>query len=293
MAEYNKGRYYWIKLTDRFIESDTVDYLMSQKDGANYVVLYQMLCLKTVNNNGELARQLGEILIPYDVEKIARDCKFFSVDTVRIALELYKNLGLIYMQENGILKIADFERLIGSQTESAEKKQIQRNNHRQKLLNNGNGQTSGQEVDICPPDIDIYKDKEKEYINTHAEFEILFGNFCKKWQITVDNYSPLLAELDFDKLDKAYEKSKKFLQVTPCARTISWVLKNIASIYAGKYEDKPKQQPKKEDKLSVEEIAEKVGIPLDKVELARKNGWTGIQIEKYLREQAIIKGVEL
>ena len=42
MAEYNKQRYYWIKLTDRFMTSDTVDFLMGQKDGANYVVLYQM-----------------------------------------------------------------------------------------------------------------------------------------------------------------------------------------------------------------------------------------------------------
>ena len=73
MAEYDKGRLYWIKLTDRFISSDTVDFLMSQKEGANYVVLYQMLCLKTVNNGGVLARNLGEMLVPYDVEKIQRD----------------------------------------------------------------------------------------------------------------------------------------------------------------------------------------------------------------------------
>lgn len=39
-------RYFWIKLREAFMTSDTVDFLMSQKDGANYVVLYQMLCLK-------------------------------------------------------------------------------------------------------------------------------------------------------------------------------------------------------------------------------------------------------
>ena len=126
MAEYDKGRYYWIKLTDRFMTSDTVDFLMSQKDGANYVVLYQMLCLKTVNNNGVMARQLGEMIIPYEIEKIQRDCKWFSIDTVRIALELYKKLGLIFENNDGILAISDFDRLIGSQTYGAEKKQLQR-----------------------------------------------------------------------------------------------------------------------------------------------------------------------
>ena len=117
--EYNNKRYYWIKLKDTFFSSDTVDFLMSQNNGANYVVLYQMLCLKTVNTNGQLSRTIGEVLIPYDIEKIARDCKYFSVDTVRIALELYKKLGLIYEQENGIKQIANFDNLIGSESQSA------------------------------------------------------------------------------------------------------------------------------------------------------------------------------
>ena len=142
MAEYNKQRFYWIKLTDHFLTSETVDFLLSQKNGANYVVLYQMLCLKAVNSNGLLARQIGEIIVPYDAEKIQRDCKHFDIDTVRVALELYKKLGLVYEQQDGILQITDFDRLIGSQTESAFKKMEQR-----RL----SGQKSGQKVDICPP----------------------------------------------------------------------------------------------------------------------------------------------
>lgn len=114
-------RYYWIKLKDTFFTSDTVDFLMSQKDGANYVVLYQMLCMKTANTGGKLSRKIGEIIIPYDVEKIQRDCKYFSIDTVRIALTLYKQLGLIYEQENGVLQIANFENLVGSESTSAER----------------------------------------------------------------------------------------------------------------------------------------------------------------------------
>ncbi len=114
-------RYYWIKLTDRFITSDTVDFLMSQPNGAEYVVLYQMLCLKTVNTGGELARHLGEIIVPYDAKKIQRDCKYFSLDTITVALHLYKQLGLVYESEEGILKIANYDRLIGSEGDSAER----------------------------------------------------------------------------------------------------------------------------------------------------------------------------
>lgn len=86
----NPKRYYWMKLKESFMTSDTIDYFMSQPDGANYVVLYQMLCLKTINTDGRLSRQIGEIIIPYDVEKIQRDCKWFSTDTIRVALNLYK-----------------------------------------------------------------------------------------------------------------------------------------------------------------------------------------------------------
>ena len=50
-------RFYWIKLKDSFMSSDEIDYLMSQPDGANYVVLYQMLCLKTINTGGCLVSQ--------------------------------------------------------------------------------------------------------------------------------------------------------------------------------------------------------------------------------------------
>ena len=108
-------RFYWIKLHSNFMNSDAVDFLMSQKNGAEYVVLYQKLCFMTIQTNGELARIIGEILIPYNAEKIQRDCKHFSIDTVRVALELYKQLGLIYMQENGVLKIADYEKMVGGE----------------------------------------------------------------------------------------------------------------------------------------------------------------------------------
>ena len=95
-------RFYWIKLKDSFMSSDEIDYLMSQPDGANYVVLYQMLCLKTINTGGCLVSQIGEMLIPYDAEKIQRECKWFPLSTVRVALSVYKQIGLIFERPDGI-----------------------------------------------------------------------------------------------------------------------------------------------------------------------------------------------
>ena len=114
-------RYYWMKLKESFMTSDTIDYFMGQPDGANYVVLYQMLCLKTINTDGRLSRQIGEVIIPFDIEKIRRDCKWFSADTIRIALNLYKAFGLIYEDVDGTLVLADHKNLVGSETDYAEK----------------------------------------------------------------------------------------------------------------------------------------------------------------------------
>lgn len=127
-------RYYWIKLKDTFLTSDAVDFLMSQKNGANYVVLYQMLCLKTVNTGGELSRQIGEVIIPFDVDKIQRDCKYFEKDTIIVALELYKKLGLVYENKDGFLQIANFDNIVGSETKWAEYKRIERQKDKQEKI---------------------------------------------------------------------------------------------------------------------------------------------------------------
>ena len=119
-------RYYWIKLKKSFLTSEKVDFLLSQANGSDYVVIYQMLCLKTINTGGELFSQIGEVIIPYDIPKIQRDLKHFSVDTITVALELFKRLGMVYIQENGILKITEFAELVGSETDYAEQKRLQR-----------------------------------------------------------------------------------------------------------------------------------------------------------------------
>lgn len=133
--------------------SDTIDYFMSQPNGANYVVLYQMLCLKTINTGGRLSRQIGEIIIPYDVEKIQRDCKWFSSDTVRVALKLYQAVGLVYEDVDGTLVLADHKNLVGSETDAAARMRSSREN---RALPPPEGVTQGeQSANNVTPEIDI------------------------------------------------------------------------------------------------------------------------------------------
>lgn len=158
-------RYYWIKLKDSFMSSDMIDYLMGQPDGANYVVLYQMLCLKTINTGGRLAFQIGDMIIPYDVEKIQRECKWFSLATVRVALEVYKQIGLIYEDKDGVLVLANYSDIVGSETDYSAQKRLQRENRRRQLPPKCADSNEDNNVDNVHTEKEIEIDKEKD-INT-------------------------------------------------------------------------------------------------------------------------------
>lgn len=124
--------FYWLKLRKDFMTGNVIDFLMSQENGANYVVLYQLLCLNCINTNGTMASQIGDMLIEYDTDKIVRDCKYFSRDTVLVALKLFTSLGLIFRQENGVMQIANFDSLVGSESDYAKQKREQRLHSKEK-----------------------------------------------------------------------------------------------------------------------------------------------------------------
>lgn len=158
-------RFYWIKLKDSFMSSDEIDYLMSQPDGAKYVVLYQMLCLKTINTGGCLVSQIGEMLIPYDAEKIQRECKWFSLATVRVALSVYKQIGLIFESPDGILTISNYSDIVGSETDYSAQKRLQRENRRRQIPVKGADNNEDNNVDNVHTEKEIEKDKDKEIEN--------------------------------------------------------------------------------------------------------------------------------
>ena len=161
MSHKDNERYYWFKLKESLLTSEKVDFLMRQKGGANYVVLYQCICLKLVNNNGVFAVHLGDdIYVPYTEEKIAGETKgWFSLDTIKVALDLYRRLGLVYFQEDGYLRITDFESLIGSETGAAARMREKRANI---------GRTKSEQ---CSPDI-RYKRLDTRYKRKDIEKDI-------------------------------------------------------------------------------------------------------------------------
>ena len=184
----NDKRFYWIKLKTNFFEQDAIDFLLSQPNGSDYIALYLKLCTMTANTNGQLATQIGEILIPYDAQKIARDTKYFSVDTVIVALELFKKLGLIYEANDNLLQIANYENIVGSSKMdehakrlNAERQRRFKANQKQKMLESNvtvthevtlkdNAEIRDKSIEIRDKDKDICFDKSKPTKHKYGEY---------------------------------------------------------------------------------------------------------------------------
>lgn len=139
-------KFWYIQLNVNFFEDERIDWLCEQKNGYAYVVLYLKLCLKTANNNGILSRQIGDMIIPYHVEKIA-EITHMDVDVVRVALELYKRIGLVYEADAAcnFMRLPDVPDMVGYITQKALYKRKERARKGTPALKSGDsaGDTKG------------------------------------------------------------------------------------------------------------------------------------------------------
>lgn len=127
MSTYNKEiKFFWLQLKEDFFDDDAIQWLEEQEpNGRDYAYFYLKLCAKSLKTNGILMRNVGEILIPYDNNKLAELTKM-DFDTVTVAMELLKKIGLVKILDNGEIYLNQIENLIGKTSVGAFKKQQQR-----------------------------------------------------------------------------------------------------------------------------------------------------------------------
>ena len=144
----SRRRYYWMKLSEDFMSSDVVDYIMSLRDGAKVIVLYEQMCLMSINSGGKLSAKINGTDVPYDVARIQREAKFFPASVVRSALNILRKVGLIEMDESGTISIPNISELVGSETDYAEKKRRQRVDRYGDNVRDNTGDNAGDNVPI-------------------------------------------------------------------------------------------------------------------------------------------------
>lgn len=199
-------RYYWLKLKEDFFDEDTIEWLGEQENGKEYCLFYLKLCLKSLKNNGVLIRNVGTMLIPYDAKRLAILTKT-DYDTVIVAIELFKKIGLIEMRENGEIYLSQVESMVGSERKSAERKRKQRLEQQKQLKS---GEKGCDNVTLmshkCHGELEIEKELDKD-------IEIEKDNRYREKINNIDTttnfiYPPLDKYVDFKK-----EISEDFMSI--------------------------------------------------------------------------------
>lgn len=278
MAKYDTTKFYWLQLKEDFFDDDAIDWLEEQPNGKEYSLFYLKLCLKSLRSNGVLIRRVGNMLVPYDHVKLGELTKT-NPDTVMVAMNLLLQIGLVKKLENGELYMTQVEHLIGSQSKSAFKKQQQRMTRKDTLLLEG-----GQEVDKCPPKIEIEeeieqeleleeerkREKEKKSIDYQAIVDC-YNETCVSLQkvkvVSDPRKKAIKARLNtytFEDIKEAFQKAEasdflKGKNDRNWQANFDWIMKdgNLAKVLEGNYDNKgngKREEPAKPIKRTIYDI---------------------------------------
>ena len=152
-------KYYYLKLKDNFFDSDQMIVLESMPDGYKYSNILLKLYLRSLKNDGKL---MFNDRIPYNSTILSQVTRH-SVGDVEKAVNIFTELGLIEILENGAIYMLDIQNFIGeSSTEGDRKRAYRRKIDQEKNMLLNEGQMSDKCPDVYPPEIEIEKELDKE-----------------------------------------------------------------------------------------------------------------------------------
>ena len=149
-------KYYYLRLKENFFDSDELKILESMKDGYLYSNILLKLYLRSLKNDGKL---VVNDRIPYNAEMLA-SVTGHQIGTVKQALSIFKDLGLIDVLENGAIYMLDIQNFIGKGSSEADRKR----EYRQRIeTDRTNVQTNLRQIsEKSPPEIEIELEKDIE-----------------------------------------------------------------------------------------------------------------------------------
>jgi len=183
MAE-NKN-YWYLRLKEHFFDEDAIQILESMQDGYLYSNILLKLYLKSLKGDGKL---MFNNVIPYNSNVLAT-ITHHQVGTIERALNVFQEMNLIEILDNGAIYMLNIQDLIGKSSTEADRKReyrakidAEKKNLALKISDGTNVQTN---LESCmekhPPEIEIDKNIELEIdedSNINQIFE-LYQKICK------------------------------------------------------------------------------------------------------------------
>ena len=271
MADNKK--YYYLKLKDNFYDSEQMIILQNMQDGYLYSDILMKLYLRSLKTDGKL---IFNNIIPYTPEVLAQVVRH-QVGTVKQALQIFKQLGLIEILDNGTIFMLDIQNFIGkSSTEADRIRQYRNEINEEKLI----GCTNVQQMNNKnTPEIEIEKEIDIEIEKDKVQITDKVRNTCKskkedliklletnEYFLTHNNLKETLKQwLDYKCERKEYYKETGFksllTQIQKASeeygqdKVVDLINECMANNYKGIIFDKLKQE--KERNLSPRELRNK------------------------------------
>lgn len=224
----NNSKYYWLKLQNDFFKRHDIKIIENMPNGKDYIIFYLKLLCESTTHEGRL-RFSDEIPYSDEMLSIITDT---NIDIVRSAIKIFEQLKMIDVLDDGTFFLRQIEKMIGSETKSAER--VRRFRENQKALQcNTNVAQRNIDIDI-EKDIDIDKEididiNKKEIIKEKKSKPVKhkYGEY-KHVMLTDDEYNKLYQEYPnaselIKKLDegielKGYKYNSHYLAIRKWAK---------------------------------------------------------------------------
>ena len=125
MADNKK--YYYIRLKENFFDTNEIVLLESMQDGYLYSNILLKLYLRSLKDDGRL---MFNNRIPYNPQMIAAITRH-QVGTVEKALQIFQEIGLIEVLDNGAIYMLDIQKYIGQSSTEADRQRVYYNKIKQ------------------------------------------------------------------------------------------------------------------------------------------------------------------
>lgn len=190
-------KYYYLKLTDDFFESDEMIILESMTDGYIYSNILLKLYLRSLKNEGKL---MFNDRIPFNSEMLSQVTRH-NVGNIEKAMKIFQEIGLVEVLDTGAIYMLDIQNFIGkSSTEADRKREYRARITSEKSKGNINLLNTGHLSDKCPdknpPEIEREKETKKEK-EKELEVEARIGQMStifKIYEEEIGLITPILSE---------------------------------------------------------------------------------------------------
>lgn len=148
----SEKKFYWLKLKKDFFKRHDIKIIEDMENGKDYILFYLKLLCESVDHSGNLR---FSDTIPYS-ERMLATITGTNIDIVRSAMKVFTSLEMIEILDDQTIYMREVERMIGSESDSAERVR------RHRALQQGRALQCNGSVTICNTEIDIDKELDKE-----------------------------------------------------------------------------------------------------------------------------------